>query len=195
MWGKRRLLLGCLAALVAGSVIAALSSSLAPLLDRTRPAGSGHRRRAAGHQSHARPPAPAAARVGHRRDECVARRRRVVGFAAVNVARAVRELAVAVLGLRRPCGPGRVARAGRRHRVAATDRRTVRRAGAVLLTASVTCLFLTISKGGRCGWTSQAVVLLAGSAVVLLVAFGAWELRARQPLIDLRAGARCTHPW
>jgi hypothetical protein len=65
----------------------------------------------------------------------------------------------------------------------------------VLLTASVTCLFLTTSKGGRCGWTSQAVVLLAGSAVVLLVAFGAWELRARQPLIDLRAGARCTHPW
>jgi predicted MFS family arabinose efflux permease len=32
MWGKRRLLLGWLAALVAGSVIAALSSSLAPLL-------------------------------------------------------------------------------------------------------------------------------------------------------------------
>jgi hypothetical protein len=67
--------------------------------------------------------------------------------------------------------------------------------GAVLLTAAVTYLFLTISKGGRWGWTSQAVVLLAGSAVVLLVAFGAWELRARQPLIDLRAGARCTHPW
>ncbi|MCA2221941.1 MFS transporter [Nonomuraea aurantiaca] len=62
--------------------------------------------------------------------------------------------------------------------------------GAVGLTAGLVCLLLGISKGGDWGWTSGTVLGLFAAAVVILLLWGVWELRARRPLVDLRITAR-----
>jgi MFS family permease len=62
--------------------------------------------------------------------------------------------------------------------------------GAVGLGIGVAALLLGISKGSTWGWTSGLTLgLLAGAAVVLLV-WGWWETRTRDPLVDLRTAAR-----
>ncbi|GAC51137.1 MFS transporter, partial [Gordonia aichiensis] len=62
--------------------------------------------------------------------------------------------------------------------------------GAVLLGAGLVALLLAVSKGADWGWTSGAVIGLFGGAVIALLAWGAWELRTRHPLIDLRTTAK-----
>lgn len=59
-------------------------------------------------------------------------------------------------------------------------------AGAALLSAALTCLLLAITKGGHWGWTSERVLLLLLIAVVVLAAWVPFELRAGQPLVDIR---------
>ncbi|MFI8962999.1 MFS transporter [Streptomyces sp. NPDC053493] len=62
--------------------------------------------------------------------------------------------------------------------------------GAAGLGAGLVALLLAVSKGSAWGWTSATTLgLLAGAAVVLL-AWGLWELRTRDPLVDLRTTAR-----
>ncbi|MFD0148133.1 MFS transporter [Streptomyces sp. NPDC055721] len=62
--------------------------------------------------------------------------------------------------------------------------------GALGLGAGLVALLLAVSKGATWGWGSGTTLgLFAGSAVVLL-AWGAWELRTRDPLVDLRVTAR-----
>ncbi|WP_246459751.1 MFS transporter [Streptomyces himalayensis] len=62
--------------------------------------------------------------------------------------------------------------------------------GAAGLSAGLICLLLAISQGGDWGWTSPAVLGLAGAVVIVLAAWWRHQLRARNPLVDLRLAAR-----
>jgi len=58
--------------------------------------------------------------------------------------------------------------------------------GAVLLSMFLTALLLGITKSGVWGWSSPAILLSFGTAAVMFVVWLRWELRARHPLVDLR---------
>ncbi|MGP4014517.1 MFS transporter [Saccharopolyspora sp. 5N708] len=62
--------------------------------------------------------------------------------------------------------------------------------GAAGLSVGLICLLLAISKGADWGWTNARTDVLFGAAAVVLVLWGWWELRTRQPLVDLRTTAR-----
>ncbi|MEU5884038.1 MFS transporter [Spirillospora sp. NPDC047279] len=62
--------------------------------------------------------------------------------------------------------------------------------GAIGLGGGVVCLLLGVSKGADWGWTSGTIIGLFAAAVVVLLAWGWWELRSHDPLIDLRVTAR-----
>ncbi|WP_329113136.1 MFS transporter [Streptomyces sp. NBC_01465] len=62
--------------------------------------------------------------------------------------------------------------------------------GALGLGAGLVCLLLAVSKGADWGWGSATTLGLFAAAVVVLVAWGLWELRTRDPLVDLRTTAR-----
>lgn len=64
--------------------------------------------------------------------------------------------------------------------------------GALVLSFGLVCLLLGISEGGTWGWTSGLTLGAFGLAVVVLLGWGWWELRAKHPLVDLRATARRT---
>ncbi|RNM14947.1 MFS transporter [Nocardioides pocheonensis] len=62
--------------------------------------------------------------------------------------------------------------------------------GAVGVAAGLLMLLVAITKGGDWGWGDRLTLgLVAGSLVVFLV-WGAWELRTAAPLVDLRVSAR-----
>ncbi|WP_406416155.1 MFS transporter [Streptomyces sp. NBC_00873] len=63
-------------------------------------------------------------------------------------------------------------------------------AGALGLGVGLVSLLLAISKGADWGWGSGSTLGLLAAAVVVLLAWGFWELRTRDPLIDLRTTAR-----
>jgi MFS family permease len=62
--------------------------------------------------------------------------------------------------------------------------------GAVGMATGLVCLLLAISKGADWGWTSGTTLGLFAAAVVVLSAWGWFELRTAQPLVDLRTTAR-----
>ena len=62
--------------------------------------------------------------------------------------------------------------------------------GAVGLTVGLVLGLLAISKGGTWGWGSATTIGSAVGAVVVLLAWGAWELRTADPIVDLRISAR-----
>ncbi|MGW4123568.1 MFS transporter [Nocardia sp. NPDC004711] len=62
--------------------------------------------------------------------------------------------------------------------------------GAVLLGAGLVSFLLPVSKGATWGWTSGTTLGLFAAAVVILLAWGWWELRSPEPLVDLRTTAR-----
>ncbi|NUP27354.1 MAG: MFS transporter [Nocardia sp.] len=62
--------------------------------------------------------------------------------------------------------------------------------GALGLGAALVCLLLAVSKGASWGWTSATTISLFVAAVVVLLLWGVWELRSRDPLVDLRVTAR-----
>ncbi|MGW2688266.1 MFS transporter [Streptomyces sp. NPDC001414] len=62
--------------------------------------------------------------------------------------------------------------------------------GALGMAAGLVCLLLGISKGADWGWGSGTTLGLFAAAVVILLAWGSYELRTRQPLVDLRTTAR-----
>ncbi|GAA4496781.1 MFS transporter [Actinoallomurus oryzae] len=62
--------------------------------------------------------------------------------------------------------------------------------GAIGMAAGLVCLLLGISKGADWGWTSRTTLGLFAAAVVVLLLWGWFELRARQPLVDLRTTVR-----
>ncbi|GAB3577478.1 hypothetical protein GCM10027445_43120 [Amycolatopsis endophytica] len=62
--------------------------------------------------------------------------------------------------------------------------------GAIGLSAGLVCLLLAISKGGTWGWGSTRTLASAGAAAVIFLAWGFFELRTAEPLVDLRTTAR-----
>ena len=62
--------------------------------------------------------------------------------------------------------------------------------GAIGLAAGVVGLLLALSRGNEWGWTSPATIGAGLGGVVVLLAWGWYELRDRNPLVDLRVAAR-----
>ena len=62
--------------------------------------------------------------------------------------------------------------------------------GAFGLAAGLVCLLLPVVKGATWGWTSTPTLGFAAAALVILLAWGAYQLRRRDPLVDLRVSAR-----
>jgi len=62
--------------------------------------------------------------------------------------------------------------------------------GAAGLAAGLISLLLAISKGADWGWGSGTTLGLFAASVVVLLAWGYFELRTSQPLVDLRTTAR-----
>jgi MFS family permease len=62
--------------------------------------------------------------------------------------------------------------------------------GAFGLSLGLVALLLPITKGSDWGWASPTTLGLFGAAAVVLLAWGAWELRSSAPLVDLRTTAR-----
>ncbi|RSM82504.1 MFS transporter [Kibdelosporangium aridum] len=60
--------------------------------------------------------------------------------------------------------------------------------GALGLSVALVCLLLGISKGAD--WPASVTFALFGTAAVVLLVWGWFELRVRQPLVDLRTTAR-----
>jgi MFS family permease len=63
-------------------------------------------------------------------------------------------------------------------------------AGALVLSGALAALLLAISKGGSWGWGSEPVLLLFLTAAILLAAWVPYELKVSQPMVDLRTSAR-----
>ncbi|MCU1478548.1 MAG: transporter [Subtercola sp.] len=62
--------------------------------------------------------------------------------------------------------------------------------GAVFFAIGLVGILLAVSKGGEWGWGSPVTLGMLGGGVVVLVAWGFFELRTANPLIDLRIAAR-----
>ena len=62
--------------------------------------------------------------------------------------------------------------------------------GALVLSAALVCLLLPISKGRAWGWGEPPVIGLLAASAVLLMVWVPLELRINQPMIDLRTSAR-----
>lgn len=62
--------------------------------------------------------------------------------------------------------------------------------GSVGLSSALVCLLLAVSKGADWGWTSATTTGLFAASAVVLVAWGWWELRVARPLVDLRTSVR-----
>ncbi|WP_329332373.1 MFS transporter [Streptomyces sp. NBC_00663] len=62
--------------------------------------------------------------------------------------------------------------------------------GSLGLSAGLVTLLLAVSKGGDWGWTSATTLGLAAASVIVLLSWGWWELRSKEPLVDLRTTAK-----
>ncbi|WP_460061893.1 MFS transporter [Streptomyces sp. YKOK-I1] len=190
MYGKRRMLLVGLVMLVAGSVTAALSDTLAPMV-----VGRALQGLASG---------VIPLGISIMRDELPAERlgsATALMSASLGVGGALGLPAAALIAdhfdwhalfwtsaalgvvaavLVPLCVPESPVRAGGRFDVV----------GALGMAAGLVCLLLGISKGADWGWGSATTLALFGAAAVVLLLWGLFELRVRQPLVDLRTTAR-----
>jgi MFS family permease len=62
--------------------------------------------------------------------------------------------------------------------------------GAIGLSIGLAGLLVAVSRGNEWGWLSPATLGFGVGAAVLLLAWGAFELRVHDPLVDLRVAAR-----
>ncbi|WP_327110011.1 MFS transporter [Nocardia sp. NBC_01730] len=62
--------------------------------------------------------------------------------------------------------------------------------GAVGLSVALLALLIAITKGADWGWASARILILFAVSVVVFLGWGAYELRQRSPLVDLRVSAR-----
>lgn len=62
--------------------------------------------------------------------------------------------------------------------------------GAIGLSIALAALLLAVSKGADWGWGSALTIGLFIVAAIVLVFWGAWELRTGSPLVDLRVSSR-----
>lgn len=61
--------------------------------------------------------------------------------------------------------------------------------GAVILSVGLTALMLVISKGATWGWTSTTILALAAGCVVTFAVWVPHQLRRSEPMVDLRTAA------
>ncbi|MET8844762.1 MFS transporter [Streptomyces rubiginosohelvolus] len=191
MYGKRRMLLLSLVPLVIGSVVCALSSAVVPMI-----AGRGLQGLGMGVVplgiSLLRDVVPAE-KLGPS-IAIMSASMGVGGALGLPVAAAIAEntswrvlfwvvavlaLAVGALILALVPGDRPAARSGRFDLL-----------GAVGLGVALICLLLAVSKGADWGWGSATTLSLFAAVLVLLPAWGWWELRLTDPLVDLRVTAR-----
>ena len=190
MVGKRRMLLVCLAILVAGSMIAALSTSLVPLV-----IGRALQGLAAGVVplgiSLMRDQLPAS-RLGSA-TALMSASLGVGGALGLPLSALVAQnadwhalfwaaggLGVVVTALVLTVVPESPQRAGGRFDLV----------GAVGLSVALIAGLLAVSKGGTWGWSSATTLTLVAVAVLALASWGWWELRTSHPLVDLRVSRR-----
>ncbi|AFU05154.1 MFS transporter [Nocardia brasiliensis] len=62
--------------------------------------------------------------------------------------------------------------------------------GALGLSIALLALLIPITKGADWGWASAPTLILFAVSVVVFLGWGAFELRQRSPLVDLRVSAR-----
>jgi MFS family permease len=62
--------------------------------------------------------------------------------------------------------------------------------GALGLAVGLVSILLAVSKGTEWGWTSPLTLGLLGGGLAVLIAWGAFELRTVNPLVDLRVASR-----
>ncbi|WP_343040948.1 MFS transporter [Streptomyces typhae] len=190
MYGKRRILVASLAALVAGSVVCAVTDSLVPVIvgralqglaTGVIPVGISMLRDEL-------PPARVGGAVS-----LVSATLGVGGAIGLPVAAAIVEyadwhvlfwlaaaLGVVCLALVVALLPESPVRAQGRFDVP----------GALGLAAGLVCLLLPVTKGGDWGWTSAATLWLFAAGALVLVVWGFHETRVAQPLVDLRITVR-----
>jgi MFS family permease len=190
MFGKRRLLLASLVLLVSGSVVCALSDALVPMI--------------AGRTLQGLAAAVVPLGISIMRDELPAERLAgstalmsaslgVGGALGLPAAAFIADhfdwhvlfwtsaaLGVVALALVLALVPESRVRTGGRFDVV----------GALGLAAGLVSLLLAVSKGADWGWGSATTLGLFAAAVVVLVAWGFFELRTAQPLVDLRTTVR-----
>ncbi|MYS89523.1 MULTISPECIES: MFS transporter [Streptomyces] len=190
MYGKRRMLLISLVMLVAGSVTAALSDSLAPMI-----VGRALQGLASG---------VIPLGISIMRDELPAERlgsATALMSASLGVGGALGLPAAALIAdnfdwhalFWASAGLGVVALVLVPAIVPESAVRTGGRfdlIGGAGMAAGLVCLLLAISKGADWGWSSGTTLGLFAAAVVVLLVWGWWELRVREPLVDLRTTAR-----
>ena len=190
MYGKRRALLTSLALLVSGSVVGALSDSLAPMI-----VGRALQGLAAG---------VIPLGISIMRDELPAQRlgsATALMSASLGVGGALGLPTAAFLAQKTDwhvlfwgaAGMGALAAVLVLTLVPESRIRTGGRfdmVGAVGLSAALVSLLLAISKGADWGWTSPLTLGLLATAAIVLVLWGRWELRTAQPLVNLRATTR-----
>ncbi|MET8825847.1 MFS transporter [Streptomyces sp. NPDC004610] len=190
MYGKRRMLLVSVALLVAGSVVAALSDSLAPMLvgrvlqglaSGVIPLGISIMRDELPAERLASATAmmsaslgvggalglPAAALIADNFDW------HILFWASAVLGVVAGALVIALV-------PESPVRTGGRFDVP----------GAVGVAVGLVCLLLAVSKGADWGWTSATTLGLFAAAVLVLLMWGRYELRTREPLVDLRSTVR-----
>jgi MFS family permease len=190
MYGKRRMLLVSLGALVVGSAIGALSDTLVPMV-----AGRTLQGLAAG---------VIPLGISIMRDELPAERlgsATALMSASLGVGGALGLPAAALLAENADwhvlfwtaAGLGLVVTALVVALVPESPVRTGGRfdvLGAAGLSIALVCLLLAISKGADWGWGSAITLGLFAAAVLVLLLWGRWELRIPRPLVDLRTSAR-----
>ncbi len=64
--------------------------------------------------------------------------------------------------------------------------------GAIGLSVALLALLVAITKGADWGWAGAPILSLFAVSVVVFLGWGAFELRRRSPLVDLRVSARPT---
>jgi EmrB/QacA subfamily drug resistance transporter len=190
MYGKRRMLLVSIVLLVAGSVTAALSDSLTPMI--------------VGRVLQGLASGVIPLGISIMRDELPAERlgsATALMSASLGVGGALGLPAAALIAdnfdwhvlFWTSAGLGLVALALVLALVPESKVRTGGRfdlVGALGMATGLVCLLLAISKGADWGWTSGTTLGLFAAAVVVLLAWGFFELRVQQPLVDLRTTAR-----
>ncbi|MFE9645150.1 MFS transporter [Streptomyces sp. NPDC006365] len=190
MYGKRRMLLVSLVMLVAGSITAALSDSLGPMI-----VGRALQGLASG---------VIPLGISIMRDELPAERlgsATALMSASLGVGGALGLPAAALIAdnfdwhvlFWASAGMGAVALLLVPALVPESQVRTGGRfdlIGAIGMAAGLVCLLLAISKGGDWGWDSRTTLGLFGASAVILLVWGLIELRTKEPLVDLRTTAR-----
>ena len=191
LYPKKNVLIGCTAVMVVGSVICALATSLWPMLIGRGLQGMGIGVIPVGIAAmrESLPPVRLAPSIS-----LMSSSLGVGGALGLPAAAALAELGAwqwmfwgsAVLGLLVMSMMMLILHRG----PAAKPDGTLDLVGAVGLAVALVALLLAVSKGADWGWTSGLTLGLGAVATVVFGVWGAWVLRVRSPLVDLRVAAR-----